>query len=281
MTLARAVGAFGWKGDAGAASQRPAPRHRAGKGSADRGLGPDHPAVGERVAAGPERRADALGCVRGPFGDRRDRPRTGQDRSGGDEQDGDQRVTTPGARPEVVDRGKVGEQVPGLGWLELIGVGAGSGRLGSRLMSQQARASTAVIRLREPHDPGRSCLLHIFSPYHANRTCRQNAGALAQDRRRRGPGSRRRPRTRRDRSLGPRWVRAATVHYGHRRSPAVANGSEESQVVGPAAQAAGRMQAGDSDCGSEGRGCWIAVTPGPDPDGLAGKHLGMGRGRAQ
>jgi hypothetical protein len=221
MTLARAVGASGWKGDAGAASQRPAPRHRAGKGSADRGLGPDHPAVGERVAAGPERRADALGCVRGPFGDRRDRPRTGQDRSGGDEQDGDQQVTTPGARPQVVDRGKVGEQVPGLGWLELIGVGAGSGRLGSRLMSQQARASTAVIRLREPHDPGRSCLLHIFSPYHANRTCRQNAGALAQDRRRRGPGSRRRPRTRRDRSLGPRWVHAATVTTGiggHQRS---------------------------------------------------------------
>jgi hypothetical protein len=64
-----------------------------------------------------------LGCARGPFGDRRDRPRTSQDRSGSDEQDGDQRVTTPGARPRVVDRGKVGDQVPGLGWLELIGVG--------------------------------------------------------------------------------------------------------------------------------------------------------------
>ena len=47
-------------------------------------------------------------------------------------------MTTPGARPQVVDRGKVGEQVPGLGWLELIGVEAGSGRLGPRLMSQQA-----------------------------------------------------------------------------------------------------------------------------------------------
>jgi hypothetical protein len=95
----------------------------AGKGSADGGLGRDQPPAGERVAAGAERRADALGCVRGPFGDRRDRPRTGQDRSGGDDQDGDQRVTTPGVRPRVFDRGKIGEQVPGLGWLELTGMG--------------------------------------------------------------------------------------------------------------------------------------------------------------
>jgi hypothetical protein len=33
----------------------------AGKGSADGGLGRDHPPAGERVAAGPERRTDALG----------------------------------------------------------------------------------------------------------------------------------------------------------------------------------------------------------------------------
>jgi hypothetical protein len=51
---------------------------------------------------------------------------------------------------------------------------------------------------------------------------------------------------------GPRWVRAATVHYGHRRSPTVAQGPEESQVAGLPAQTAGRMRAGDSDCGPEG-----------------------------
>src|SRR5215218_2837001 len=81
--------------------------------------------------------------------------------------------------------------------------------------------------------------------------------------------------------LGPRWVRATRAQYGHQRAPAVTNGSEKPQVVSPPAHAAGMMQARDSDCGPEGRGCWIAVTPGPDPDGLAGKHLGMGRGRAQ
>jgi hypothetical protein len=54
--------------------------------------------------------------------------------------------------------------------------------------------------------------------------------------------------------LGPRWVRAATVPHGQQRSPTVANGSEEPQVIAPPAQAAGMMQAADSDCGPEGRG---------------------------
>jgi hypothetical protein len=56
-------------------------------------------------------------------------------------------------------------------------------------------------------------------------------------------------------TLGPRWVRVTTVEHGHGRSLAVAHGPEEPQVAGPSAQAAGPMQAGDSDCGPEGR-CW-------------------------
>jgi hypothetical protein len=60
-------------------------------------------------------------------------------------------------------------------------------------------------------------------------------------------------------SFGPRWVRVATVAHGHERSPAVANGSEEPQVAGPLAQAAGMMQAGDSDCGPDGREGEVAI----------------------
>jgi hypothetical protein len=41
------------------------------------------------------------------------------------------------------------------------------------------------------------------------------------------------------RPRGPRWVRAATVEHGHRRSPAVINGSEEPQVANPPGHAAG------------------------------------------
>jgi len=55
-------------------------------------------------------------------------------------------------------------------------------------------------------------------------------------------------------SLGPRWVRVATVKHGHRRSPTVAKGSEEPQVVERPAQAAGLMHSAESDCGPEGRG---------------------------
>jgi hypothetical protein len=55
-------------------------------------------------------------------------------------------------------------------------------------------------------------------------------------------------------SFGPHWVRAATVEHGQLRSPTVAKGSEEPQVVGSSVHAAGMMPAGDSDCGPEGRG---------------------------
>ena len=49
-------------------------------------------------------------------------------------------------------------------------------------------------------------------------------------------------------------ARAATVPHGQQRCPTVTNGSEEPQVIAPPAQAAGMMQAADSDCGPEGRG---------------------------
>jgi hypothetical protein len=55
-------------------------------------------------------------------------------------------------------------------------------------------------------------------------------------------------------ALGPCWVRVATVLHGHERSPTVAHGSEEPQVAGLSAQAAGITQTRDSDCGPEGRG---------------------------
>jgi hypothetical protein len=47
---------------------------------------------------------------------------------------------------------------------------------------------------------------------------------------------------------------------GRARAPAVTNGSDEPQVIGPAAQAAGMMLAGDSDCGSEGHLVILLVT---------------------
>ena len=55
-------------------------------------------------------------------------------------------------------------------------------------------------------------------------------------------------------SLGPRWVRVATVKHGHRRSPTVAKGSEEPQVVERPAHAAGLMHSAESDSGPEGQG---------------------------
>jgi hypothetical protein len=51
---------------------------------------------------------------------------------------------------------------------------------------------------------------------------------------------------------GPPWVRVTKVEHRHERSPTVAHGSEEPQVAGPSAQAAGITQTGDSDCGPEG-----------------------------
>jgi hypothetical protein len=61
--------------------------------------------------------------------------------------------------------------------------------------------------------------------------------------------------------LGPRWVRAATVEHGHQRAPTVAHGSEEPQVTGPSAHAAGITQKGESDCGPEGRGSSLLGHP--------------------
>jgi hypothetical protein len=61
----------------------------------------------------------------------------------------------------------------------------------------------------------------------------------------------RREASRKDRTPGPRWVRLRTVEHGRERSRAVTDGSEEPQVAGPPAHAAGMMRAGDSDCGPE------------------------------
>jgi hypothetical protein len=60
--------------------------------------------------------------------------------------------------------------------------------------------------------------------------------------------------------LGPRWVRATRVRYGRQRSPVDTSGSEEPQVAALPPHAAGMMQAGDSDCGPEGRGSSPSVT---------------------
>jgi len=87
----------------------------AGERPADRGLGGPHPAAGQGIVTGPERGTHGLGCVGGPLGDRGDRPGARQDRSSGEQQDGDQRVTAPGAGPGVGDGGEVGEQVWRLG----------------------------------------------------------------------------------------------------------------------------------------------------------------------
>jgi hypothetical protein len=54
-------------------------------------------------------------------------------------------------------------------------------------------------------------------------------------------------------ALGPRWVRVTTVEQRHGRSLTVAHGSEEPQVAGPSAHAAGITQPRDSDCGPEGQ----------------------------
>jgi hypothetical protein len=71
----------------------------------------------------PQRSPDLLRCVGGPFGDRGDRPGAGQDRDGGQAQDGDQRVAAATGRSRVGDAGQVGQQVRGLGGLERVGAG--------------------------------------------------------------------------------------------------------------------------------------------------------------
>jgi hypothetical protein len=95
---------------------------QAGQASADGGLG-WYREVGGGVAAGAQRGADRLWGILGPLGDRGHRPGAGQHRGGGHSQDRNQRVAaaTPGSR--VADRGKVGQQMRGLGRLERLGVG--------------------------------------------------------------------------------------------------------------------------------------------------------------
>jgi hypothetical protein len=66
-------------------------------------------------------------------------------------------------------------------------------------------------------------------------------------------------------TLGPRWVRVTRVEHGHGRSPPVAQDSEEPQVTGLPAQAAGMMRRCDSDCGPEGRGSSPLGHPPPSP----------------
>jgi hypothetical protein len=90
---------------------------------ADGGLAGDLAAAGERVTAYPERGQDRPGRVRGPLGDRGDRPGAGQDRRGGHGKDRDQRVAAARTPSRVVDRGEVGEQVRPFGRPERGGAG--------------------------------------------------------------------------------------------------------------------------------------------------------------
>jgi hypothetical protein len=66
--------------------------------------------------------------------------------------------------------------------------------------------------------------------------------------------------TRRDRTLGPCWVRGAPGPQGHERSPTVVvtNGEEKWQADEPPAQAARTTPASESDCDPEGSFAWRA-----------------------
>jgi hypothetical protein len=148
--------------------------------TADGGLGRHRPVVGG-VAPGAKRGPDRLGCVGGPRGNGGKRAGTGQHRGGRQGQDGDQRMAAAQGTSRVGDGGQGGEQVRGSaswrGWHRQ----AGPGPAGSGMMGRQARASTAIMRRWEPHDPGGSCLLHTIGPYRAlphDRTDHKNAGAL-------------------------------------------------------------------------------------------------------
>jgi hypothetical protein len=74
------------------------------------------------IAAGTERGPDRLGRVGGPFGDRGDRPRPGQDRGGRQAQDGHQRVAAATGSSRVRDAGQAGKQVRGFAVVEGLGV---------------------------------------------------------------------------------------------------------------------------------------------------------------
>jgi hypothetical protein len=89
---------------------------------ADGGLGRDGEVAGS-VGAGAQRGPDRLGRIGGPFGDRGDRPRPGQDRGGRQTQDGDQWVAAATGSSWVGDGGQAGKQVWTVGVLEGLGVG--------------------------------------------------------------------------------------------------------------------------------------------------------------
>jgi hypothetical protein len=101
---------------------------QAGQGAADGGLCRHRPAVGG-VASGAERGTDRLRGIGGPFADRSQRARAGQDCGGGHGQDRYQWVAAATGASRVVDGGQVAKQVRGFGWLQGIGVGQlGEGR---------------------------------------------------------------------------------------------------------------------------------------------------------
>jgi hypothetical protein len=81
------------------------------------------PAAGQGVAGHAERGPHRWRGVRGPLGDRRDRPGAGQHRRGRDRQDRHQRVAAAFARTRVGDRGEVAEQVRRLDRSQRISVG--------------------------------------------------------------------------------------------------------------------------------------------------------------
>jgi hypothetical protein len=85
-------------------------RVQARQGPADGGLGGDGEVPGG-VAAGTECGPHRLGRIGGPLGDRGHRPGAGQDRGGGDGQDGDERMAAATGSSGVGDSGQVGEQV--------------------------------------------------------------------------------------------------------------------------------------------------------------------------
>jgi hypothetical protein len=94
---------------------------QAGRRPADGGLGRDAPLAGG-VVAGAQRDPDRLGRIGGPFGDRGKRAGAGQDRGGGQPQDGDQWVAAATGRRRIGDGGEIGEQVRRFGFLEGVGV---------------------------------------------------------------------------------------------------------------------------------------------------------------
>ena len=119
----------------------------------------------------------------------------------------------------------------------------GHHRVGNDPAHQQARPSAAGRRAA-PRIPTQK------------RTVAQALIGLAVPGRPIGPWSRRTgaPKasaTRRDRTLGPCWVRGAPGLEGHERSPTVTNGSDEPQATGLRLSKLGCCLPADSDCGPD------------------------------